>query len=309
MPLAQAAINILDNAACIDSSTMTNSLQNLLQKHQAPDDLVIQISTKSDNDKQISLEITVSLNNSRPLLTRSYQLQPHECKSTTEIITTVIDLFLTQFPVYTWQIAFADAFKEMTANLDSVAKPNNNDGEPPPETQPLPQPPNIDDTQQLWNMRFLQTTITPLAAINPTNTELEANIAAGFGKQQHAFWLGLLVRTSYPKNLATGKFITITPLLSLGWYLPLPTLSMCLGLSSGMIFFKGINFSTNSTTKLFWYEAFTEMTFRHNRFIFGPKIALSPLRHWAYINGRSQTGKHANLRAGLTIGIITDFAQ
>jgi hypothetical protein len=262
-PRGALALVTIEVPQGLETAALRQSLELVLAAHASHLEVVVRATPGA--------ELTDVLMTARArgavLLERRYELTPGDWASLPDLLSLVLDRFLTDLPVAPWSVE----------PLTVV------------ETRP---------ETRAWDL-----SLWAGAAGAPTQVgDVELGLGVEVGGGEHRLALSAQGRAAMPRQLGDGEYSWVTGLVGVAWVLPKEHWRTWLGVSAGLVRLTGMGFDENVADWLPWAEVEAALLLRFAAFTAGPVLAFAPLSYEVRTNEASQSGEVPRLRVALRLG-------
>jgi hypothetical protein len=269
VPSDRSRIQIDDSSECLNRAELTGALERRLEESTQGSELSI-VVTGSRVVASVRSEIAMRVLNRRghEVLDRHFVLKPAECASSTSLLDTVLENFLTRLV-------------EIEVHPPHIERPE------PTGASVL----RIDLGAQV------------LGAFFPTNGEAELRLMGGLGSMGHGVSLTTLLRMTLPQSLGTGRFYEGAVLAGIGWQYRASGFLVRLEVRAGALGLFGTGYDRAHSVYLPWIEGALDALFSLGPVLIGPEVSGSPLSDPVEVAGESGSTGLSRLRVGLVLAL------
>lgn len=224
---------------------------------------------------------------------REYNLNPKDCKNSTELFIAVLNSFLQKLPLNK---------TKSSGEIDNDIKVTKND-EPKFKKKSIPTNNQKPVTKTLKVYNKLQFNFLFNSSVNielkPFGGSLTTGIMATIGSGKNRLITSLNIRCLYPYKLGNSRFISLISLIGAGWQYNKDLWQTNLEIRAGKVYFEGFGYKKNFHSFKPWYEAALAIKRKWALFSLGPEISYSYPEYQITFTDKSEFKSISFLRIGI----------
>ncbi|MBN2530018.1 MAG: hypothetical protein JXR76_26750 [Deltaproteobacteria bacterium] len=294
-------ILIEQQTECLDGPKLQQALAFVLNRYPEKRQLMTIVASDAPTEAGANLHLRAIMKSSGEIsLDRQFSLESADCNSAADLLSLVLEQFLTDFSVEQWRAEHeSDALMpQKVASTEALEeKPTEKIVEKVVTREIVKEVVVEKDTATLAGFVFVGADfrwITP-------GVDFELGVAFDTGTSAHRLIAGSIYRATMPKTLGSGRYMENLFLLCVGWQYRAARIVVRSEVRVGAELISGFGYGTSYNEWNLQLEFNEALLFQLGAFRLGPQIGISPIRRHIFVAGGPKENL-PNFRAGISFG-------